>query len=351
MQLKKAKEVGGFSIKIEVECSTVKDAEEAIKIILGNISARAPNQNIQRMLLDAAQNTSRAMLDLLNSVKGDRDDPRVKATIQTKADDLTTLLNDLVGVCNKYPEASNVQLVEENLELKAEQQLLAAAEMIRKAAQELSFAPVLDNQNKKRGLGQVVGLQLDEAQIASELIESAREVVNAGSALMESAVRAQAERKVQNQNNSKYRNDPTWANGLISSSKNVAGCMMMLVRACNSSVRGDIEEEAIIALASQVASATAQLVTASRVRADPNSQGQRSLDTSAKTVARSTDNLVKKVKNLSQTNEELEDIVPTGGNLIQKLEQQMAILKLEKDLEQARGRYGKINREEYRRNV
>jgi len=191
-------------------------------------------------------------------------------------------------------------------------------------------------------------MQIDEAQIASELIESTREVVKAGSELLEAAVRAQTDRKSHNQNNIKYRNDPTWANGLISSSKNVAGCMLMLVRACNQSVRGDIEEEAIIALASQVASATAQLVTASRVRADPNSQSQRNLDVSAKTVARSTDNLVKKVKNVSQAHESMEDILPSGTNLKAKLEQQMAILRLEKELENARKQMGKINRDDYR---
>jgi len=92
---------------------------------------------------------------------------------------------------------------------------------------------------------------------------------------MESAILCQNERKQLNANNMKYKKDPTWANGLISSSKNVAGCIMMLVRACNAAMRGDIEEEAIIALAGNVASSTAQLVTASRVRADQNSRNQK----------------------------------------------------------------------------
>jgi len=336
-----------FASSQEDTVKGAKEAEDAIKVILANISARAPNVNVQKQLLDAAQNTSRAMLDLLMAVRGDRDDPRVKMQVSTKADDLTSLLNDLVGVCNKYPEASNASLVEENLELKAEQQLLAAAEMIRKAAQELAFAPVIDS-SKKKGLDSVVGLQIDEAQIASELIESTREVVKAGSELMEAAVRAQSDRKMHNQNNSKYRNDPTWANGLISSSKNVASCMMMLVRACNQSIRGDIEDEAIIALASQVASGTAQLVTASRVKADLQSNSQRNLDLSAKTVAKTTDNLVKRVNHFSEAIENSQNILPSGTNLKAKLEQQMAILRLEKELESARRQMGKINREDYK---
>jgi len=164
--------------------------------------------------------------------------------------------------------------------------------------------------------------------------------VNAGSALMESAILCQSERKQQNANNIKYKKDPTWANGLISSSKNVAGCIMMLVRACNAAMRGDIEEEAIIALASNVASSTAQLVTASRVRADLNSKHQKNLDGCAKTVAISTDKMVSSAKRINDANEKVDDILPTNTNIIGKLEQQMSILKLEKQLEQARKKFG-----------
>jgi len=180
------------------------------------------------------------------------------------------------------------------------------------------------------------------------LIEAAREVVQSGSQLMESAVSAQAERKQQNMNNQKYRNDPTWANGLISASKNCAGGIMMLVRACNGAIKGDIEEEAIIAVAGNIASSTAQLVTASRVRADVNSRAQKKLDESAKLVARATDRMVASAKQVTEMVEASEEILPGNTSIKSKLEQQMSILKLEKELEQARRKMGKINRDDYR---
>jgi talin len=289
------------------------------------------------------------MLELLNSVKGDRDDPRVKQNIQTKAEDMTSLLNDLVGVCNRYPEAANAQLVEENLELKAEQQLLAAADLIRRAAQELEFAPSgNDNPSKKVRALKQMGIDIDESEINAQLIEAAREVVNAGSALMEAAVVAQTERKQTIGNNAKYRNDPTWANGLISASKNVAGGVMLLVKTCNAAVRGAAEEEAIIALSGNVAAATAQLVTASRVRADANSQSQRQLDQCAKGVAMATDKLVIKAKKVGEFGDGLDDII-ANPSFINKFEKQTEILRLEKALESARRNLGQINREEYRR--
>jgi len=152
-------------------------------------------------------------------------------------------------------------------------------------------------------------------------------------------------------NNPKYRNDPTWANGLISASKNVASGVMMLVRTCNATLRGDVEEEAIIALSSNVASATAQLVTASRVRADPNSGSQRNLDDSAKSVARATDKMVKTAKLYQDKHEHTDDILPANTSIIHKLEQQMSILRLEKQLEQARRNFTNQNKEDYKRTV
>jgi len=122
---------------------------------------------------------------------------------------------------------------------------------------------------------------------------------------------------------------------------------MLLVRACNAAVRGDLQEEAIIALSSTVAAATAQLVTASRVRSDPNSNSQKALDECAKSVARSTDKMVKTAKKFTEVSEKNEDLMPSNPNLINKLETQMDILRLEKQLEQARRNLGKINKDEY----
>jgi len=340
-----------FATSQEDIINGAKIAEEAIKAILSNISSKAPSQDVQRALLEAAQNASRAMLELLNTVKsGDRDNPQVKLQIQTKGEDLTSLLNELVGVCNQYPEAMSLSLVEDNLEYKAEQQLLAAIELIKKAQQELSMTVIPEKGKKERSFGQVVGLEIDDYEITTELLEAVKEVVSCGSILLECAIVAQNERKEQNKNNVKYKNDPTWANGLISSSKSVAQSLMLLVRACNAAVRGELEEEAIIALSSTVAAATAQLVTASRVRANPNSKAQKDLDGSAKQVARSTDRMVKTAKKFTELREKIEDQIPQNPNLINKLEQQMSILRLEKQLEQARKNLGKINKDEYTKN-
>jgi len=46
----------------------------------------------------------------------------------------------------------------------------------------------------------------------------------------------------------------------------------------------------------------------------------------------------------------MDDILPTNSNIINKLEQQMSILRLEKQLETARKNLGNLNKGEYKSN-
>jgi len=59
--------------------------------------------------------------------------------------------------------------------------------------------------------------------------------------------------------------------------------------------------------------------------------------------------MVNSAKRISDSNENNEDILPTNTNIINKLEQQMSILRLEKQLEQARKNLGKINKDDYKK--
>jgi len=69
--------------------------------------------------------------------------------------------------------------------------------------------------------------------------------------------------------------DPTWNNGLISASRAVSDAVHLMVKSANAVVRGKMEEEALIVSAKGIASSTAQLVTASKVRGpDANSKSQ-----------------------------------------------------------------------------
>ncbi len=65
----------------------------------------------------------------------------------------------------------------------------------------------------------------------------------------------------------------------------------------------------MVAVAKAVAGATAQLVSASRAKADPNSSAHQQLSQAAKVVASSTSKLVEAAKAFSALEEEEEEEV------------------------------------------
>ena len=69
---------------------------------------------------------------------------------------------------------------------------------------------------------------------------------------------------------------------------NFQGATQQLVTSANKTVQGQTEEEELIAVARTVAAATAQLVAASRAKADINSKTHQTLSQAAKTVASAT---------------------------------------------------------------
>jgi len=140
---------------------------------------------------------------------------------------------------------------------------------------------------------------------------------------------------------SKYQNDPTWANGLISAAQQVAAAVQQLVKAANAVVRGEQGEEALVACAMAVAQATAHLVAAARAKSDPDSVSQRKLQEAARAVTKATTELqaaAKAVSDFAELKEVEEDDLNSFGvsGIQQSLEQQTLILGLEKQIEEER---------------
>jgi len=78
-----------------------------------------------------------------------------------------------------------------------------------------------------------------------------------------------------------YSNNKVWEDGLISAAKTVAGSVQYLVTAGNQAAQGQASEEALIVASKAVSAATTQLVMASIVKSDPNSQGQKKITRSS----------------------------------------------------------------------
>jgi len=84
----------------------------------------------------------------------------------------------------------------------------------------------------------------------------------------------------------------------------VAAATHNLCEAANSLVQGNSSEEKLIAAAKQVSAATAQLLVACKVKADPDSLTMKRLEGASNAVRRATDELVKAAQGAIERNEE-----------------------------------------------
>ncbi|KAH3767423.1 hypothetical protein Pelo_738 [Pelomyxa schiedti] len=169
-------------------------------------------------------------------------------------------------------------------------------------------------------------------------------VANASAAIVTAAARAQKNIGTVRKG-AVYNRDNQWSEGLLSAAKCVAECTKELVAACNACVNGDqsVDETRLVATCKTIASTTAQLVASCKVKTAPGSEDQVAVVQAAGGVAKATAQLVTHVKSTmsapsapTNTPEVESQLRSTTGTKVKELEQQMRILQLEKQLEDAR---------------
>uniref|UniRef100_A0A671WDN6 Talin 2a n=1 Tax=Sparus aurata TaxID=8175 RepID=A0A671WDN6_SPAAU len=158
----------------------------------------------------------------------------------------------------------------------AETELLGAAASIEAAAKKLE-------QLKPRAKPK----QADETlNFEEQILEAAKSIAAATSALVKSASAAQRELVAQGKVGLIPANavdDGQWSQGLISAARMVAAATSNLCEAANASVQGHASEEKLISSAKQVAASTAQLLVACKVKADQDSEAMRRLQVQSRT--------------------------------------------------------------------
>uniref|UniRef100_A0A665W043 Talin 2b n=1 Tax=Echeneis naucrates TaxID=173247 RepID=A0A665W043_ECHNA len=157
----------------------------------------------------------------------------------------------------------------------AETELLGAAASIEAAAKKLE-------QLKPRAKPKQADETLD---FEEQILEAAKSIAAATSALVKSASAAQRELVAQGKVGSNLANavdDGQWSQGLISAARMVAAATSSLCEAANASVQGHASEEKLISSAKQVAASTAQLLVACKVKADQDSEAMRRLQVTVK---------------------------------------------------------------------
>jgi talin len=289
------------------------------------VAASPEDPNLNKLLLSAGKAVAEALKALTEASKG-------------------IMTSTMEKVMNK---ASS------DIEDLAEKELKGAADVIERCVAKLNAATEAAKQRAAEK-----GIDIEEQNITGAILEAAQAIAKATAILMHAATGVQQEfQKLSKEPKSAnvYKRDPTWAQGLISAARTVAGAVQHLVKAANDAAQGNASEEALIVAAREVSASTTQLVVASTVKADPNSESQRKLKEASGRVTAATTMLVNAAKAAAQWEEEKISQEDTNFNLaegkIKEMEQQMEILRLEKELEKARGQLGTMRKKEYEQNV
>ena len=185
------------------------------------------------------------------------------------------------------------------------------------------------------------------------ILEAARGIMAASSALVRAANAAQRELIEQGKVSRTpltSSDDGQWSEGLISAARLVAAATHTLVEAAQNLVTGVDTEEKLISSAKQVAATTAQLLIACKVKSDPNSESGRRLQAAGNAVIKSTDNLVRAAQRAIDMEEEhiLKINTSMVDGMAQEINAQSEVLKMERQLEDARNKLVAIRQAKYR---
>lgn len=197
-------------------------------------------------------------------------------------------------------------------------------------------------------------------EVHGAILAAAQAVIEAVSTLIKAATESQREIVSKGRGSQSrtefYKKNNRWTEGLISASKAVAGATNILIQTADGVLRDTNSHEQLIVSSNEVASSTAQLVAASRVKANFVSETQDNLESASSLVSSACKSLVAQVQKLMDTNDpyqndiDLSKLTPYEGKTVE-MEQQVEILKLENMLSSARKRLGEIRKHGYRDDV
>ena len=173
-----------------------------------------------------------------------------------------------------------------------DRELVNAANAIDAAAERLAKL-----KNKPRG-----GYSTYELRIHDSIVEAAIAVTSAIAQLIKAATASQQEIVKEGRGSSSrtafYKKNNRWTEGLISAAKAVATSTNMLIETADGVISGRNSPEQLIVSSNNVAASTAQLVAASRVKANFGSKTQDRLEEASKAVGHACRGLVRQVQEI-----------------------------------------------------
>ncbi|XP_047451929.1 talin-2 isoform X1 [Mugil cephalus] len=270
--------------------------------------------------------------------------PEQKQQLAVHSKHVAACVTELVQTAEAMKDGGSECVDPEDPNVIAETELLGAAASIEAAAKKLE-------QLKPRAKPKQADETLD---FEEQILEAAKSIAAATSALVKSASAAQRELVAQGKVGSNLANavdDGQWSQGLISAARMVAAATSSLCEAANASVQGHASEEKLISSAKQVAASTAQLLVACKVKADQDSEAMRRLQAAGNAVKRASDNLVKAAQKAAFDKTEDDSVVVKTkfvGGIAQIIAAQEEMLRKERELEEARKKLAQIRQQQYK---
>lgn len=198
-----------------------------------------------------------------------------------------------------------------------------------------------------------------DVQVNQAILYAAIAVTSAVAALIKAAIECQAEIVANGRGNESrteyYKRHNRWTEGLISAARAVGGATSILIETADGCLSGANSPEQLIVSVNEVAASTAQLVAASRVRANFMSKRQDNLEQASKSVTNACKELVNRVQSILASKTAREEAKIDYDSLSEHefkraaMAQQVEVLRLEQALSSARNKLFDIRKIEYRR--
>ncbi|XP_065587741.1 huntingtin-interacting protein 1 [Cyrtonyx montezumae] len=148
-----------------------------------------------------------------------------------------------------------------------------------------------------------------------------------------------------------YAKNSRWTEGLISASKAVGWGATVMVDAADLVVQGKGKFEELMVCSHEIAASTAQLVAASKVKADKDSTNLSKLQQASRSVNQATASVVASTKSGKSQIEEKDSMDFSSMTLTQikrqEMDSQVRVLELENQLQKERQKLGELRKKHY----
>ncbi|KAM8904662.1 huntingtin-interacting protein 1 isoform 2-T4 [Spinachia spinachia] len=218
------------------------------------------------------------------------------------------------------------------------------------AAVESAAARIEEMLNNSRAVDTGVKMEVNERILAActELMQAIKQLVLSSKNLQKDIVeggRGAASTK------EFYAKNSRWTEGLISASKAVGWGATVMVDAADLVVQGKGKFEELMVCSHEIAASTAQLVAASKVKADKDSANLQRLQTASRGVTQATAAVVASTKSGKSQIEEKDTMDFSSSTLTQikrqEMDAQVLVLELETRLQKERERLGELRKKHY----